>query len=243
MDTDGLHNFDPYLTSVEAEIVSVGTNFVELNKTCFFGRSGGQVGDTGRIGEVAVLGTERSAHGSTYHLVAESDTAILSSGDSVTATIDVARRRQIMRLHTAQHLVELAVMDLADVGPGLQSFVSAHTAWADFVGSLAEFTELEMDALRRWVHEIVVDNLPIRRLWDGRPLWVLDGVGTIACDGTHVERTGEVGPIVIEASPIEGGRVRIAVSLAERGRGESSGADQQRQGRSSNRSVHFSETP
>ena len=87
-----------------------------LDITPFYAESGGQVGDTGVIGgegfEVEVDNTTKDASGKIFiHscLIKEGGVAV---GESVTASVDSDRRADIMRNHTAAHLLQSALREV-----------------------------------------------------------------------------------------------------------------------------------
>ena len=88
-----------------------------LDQTPFYAESGGQVGDTGSItapatGTTCALKIEitdtKKTGGIFFHTgrVLEGEATV---GQSVTAAVDAARRRHIMRNHTATHLLQAAL--------------------------------------------------------------------------------------------------------------------------------------
>ena len=84
-----------------------------LDVTPFYAESGGQVGDSGLLktadGAVfQVFDTKKSKGGHIVH-IGELSVGTLTVGDSVTAAIDQSRRRDIMRNHTACHLLQAAL--------------------------------------------------------------------------------------------------------------------------------------
>lgn len=89
------------------------SSIVVLDKTPFYAQSGGQVGDSGVIknGEdnaFIVADTAKNAD-SVYLHKGEVSRGIISVGDSVFASINAARRKSIMRNHTAAHLLQAAL--------------------------------------------------------------------------------------------------------------------------------------
>ena len=50
--TDTLYRDDAYLAEAEAVVPAAGPDGVELDRSIFYARSGGQPGDTGRLGGV-----------------------------------------------------------------------------------------------------------------------------------------------------------------------------------------------
>ncbi len=88
---------------------------VVLDRTPFYAESGGQVGDTGLLvgprGRVRVNDTQKPAGGVTVHLgvVEQGEIAV---GETVEARVDAERRLDIMRNHTATHLLHRALRDI-----------------------------------------------------------------------------------------------------------------------------------
>ncbi len=88
---------------------------IVLDRTPFYAESGGQVGDTGTLtgaaGHVRVEDTQRPVPGVTVHYgVVEQGT--IAQGERVAAQVDVARRADIQRNHTATHLLHRALRDV-----------------------------------------------------------------------------------------------------------------------------------
>ncbi|MES0340671.1 MAG: alanine--tRNA ligase-related protein, partial [Anaerolineales bacterium] len=84
---------------------------VLLSETCFYVEAGGQVADTGKISslskpgwEVSVTGMRKPAAGAIVHVgIVISGTP--KTGDPILAQVDKTRRMDIMRNHTATHLL------------------------------------------------------------------------------------------------------------------------------------------
>ena len=212
-----------------------------LDKTCFYVESGGQVADTGRITgpdwEVAVEDARRPIEGMVVHIgrVVSGHPRV---GDPVVAQVDVARRWDTMRNHTATHLLHRALRDV----------LGSHVAQA---GSLVSPDRLRFDynhekpltaeqraEIERRVVEAVLANYEVNARQEayrdalGQGVTALFGekygdvvrvlrVGAAAggaetpfsqelCGGTHVTRTGDIGPFLItEESGIGAGLRRV----------------------------------
>jgi alanyl-tRNA synthetase len=204
---------------------------VLLSDTPFYAESGGQVGDTGTLtgqdGAFTVTDT-RKQNGVWFHKGAVSG-GTLSVGDTVSAAIDANRRRDIMRNHTATHLLHKALRDR--LGSHVQqrgSLVAPERLRFDFAHGQA-LTEADIRAVENEVNEAVLAELPvdIRELpiEEARNLGAMmlfgekygDTVRVVSvggeysrefCGGTHVGNAAQIGPfrLVSEGSAAAGVR-------------------------------------
>jgi misacylated tRNA(Ala) deacylase len=210
---------DPYLAACEATVVSVHDNVVELDRTVFYPLGGGQLGDTGRIGEWRVLDT-RKAENSVLHMLAPG--ATLSPGEKLEIHIDWERRYRLMRLHTALHLLGAVVK--APVTGGRIGDDKAHL---DFD---IEMEKLVKDEIESRLNELTTAAHATRSYWisdaelDARPelvktmsvapprgegrvrLLEIPGIDLQACGGTHVRNISEIGRLAVARIRSEGKR-------------------------------------
>ena len=93
-----------------------GKPSVVLPRTLFYPEGGGQLGDTGRltIGTtlLAVSDTQVDGTGAIHHILEGELPPELSSSVVVHGTVDMARRRDHMVQHTAQHALSRALAEL-----------------------------------------------------------------------------------------------------------------------------------
>lgn len=101
MDTDLLYLRDAYLASFEATVTAVDGDRVRLDRTAFYPTGGGQPHDTGSLGAARVADVAKG-DGSVWHTLAGPLPAV---GDTVAGEIDWPRRHQLMRTHTALHIL------------------------------------------------------------------------------------------------------------------------------------------
>ena len=210
---------------------------VILDRTPFYGESGGQVGDIGRISigedtlfEVADTQKQNDIYLHLGHLVSGE----LCVGDHVDASIDRDYRRAVMLNHSATHLMHAALRQV--LGEHVQqkgSLVDADKLRFDF----SHYQPLEAEEIRRietLVNEQIRGNLATQaELMDmdsarntgamalfgekyGDVVRVLRiGSDSIElCGGTHVERAGDIGlfKIVYEGGVASGVRRIEAVT-------------------------------
>jgi len=210
---------------------------VVLDRTPFYPEGGGQVGDTGRIGhrrgEVVVEDTQRAGEGVIVHrgrLVR----GRLRVGEGVRAAFDRTRRRDIMRNHTATHLLHRALREvLGEHARQAGSLVAPDRLRFDFT-HLSALTPQERTAVEQRVNEKVLEGLRVRARWMsyeealrrgamalfgekyGERVRVveIDGYSRELCGGTHLTDTGQIGlfKIVAEGSAAAGIRRIEAVT-------------------------------
>ena len=92
-----------------------GEVLVIVNQTPFYGESGGQVGDSGRMAVaggavLAVADTQKMPGGLHVHR-ARLEEGALAVGDAVALRVDGARRAAVRRNHSATHLLHRALRD------------------------------------------------------------------------------------------------------------------------------------
>jgi len=215
---------------------------VVLNRTSFYGDSGGQVGDQGWF---------TSADGNTT--VAEITGCVLpvqgvrahkallklplAVGDHVRTVVDGERRDSIKRNHTGTHLLHAALRDVlgthvkqagSSVEPGRLRFDFSH---------FAQVADEELEEIEDIVNREVLANAKVETLEDVpidvavneyhamalfgekygdkvRVVKLSDGFSTELCGGTHTGATGEIGliKIVSEGSVSSGVRRLEAIT-------------------------------
>jgi alanyl-tRNA synthetase len=135
-----------------------------LDRTCFYGEQGGQVGDTGAItsktgADFEVEDTQRLGD-SILHLgvLHEGELAV---GDTVQVAQTVSRRIAIMRNHTATHLLNLALKQV--LGSHVEqkgSLVDADKTRFDFSHD-KPVTADELRTIEQRVNRQIVQSLPV----------------------------------------------------------------------------------
>jgi alanyl-tRNA synthetase len=144
LETFGVNTFIGYgYTKAPAKIQALlGENFervdqlhahqsgwVFLEKTPFYAQSGGQCGDTGKLGDKATVLDTKKFHGLNLSYIETKET--LSVGETVEAIVDPSRN-EIAKHHSATHLLHAALYEI----------LGDHIAQA---GSLVEHNRLRFD--------------------------------------------------------------------------------------------------
>ena len=196
-----------------------------LQRTGFYIESGGQVSDKGRIyskdgnTEFLVEDVRKPAPGIILHLgkVIKGE---LSTGDDVVAEVDLARRQDIMRNHTATHLLHAELRRvLGDHARQAGSLVAPDRLRFDFTHSKA-MTKDEIKKVEDAVNARILNNYALiihqkkltQALEEGATALFGEKYGedvrtiTIGgeapfsyelCGGTHVHETAEIGTFII----------------------------------------------
>lgn len=200
-----------------AAVSSGETAVVVLDRTPFYGESGGQVGDTGYIStDIAKLEVRDTTKAQGHHLhhvvVVEGS---LNAGDEVTAVIDASLRTRIKANHSATHLMHEALRQV--LGEHVQqkgSLVDADKLRFDFshpeamtVDELAQVATIVNDQVRGNA-EVLTQEMDMESAIaagatalfgekygdDVRVLTMgTDRFSVELCGGTHVTRTGDIG--------------------------------------------------
>jgi misacylated tRNA(Ala) deacylase len=103
--TEALYHTDAYLKDFEAVVTTVEGQAVTLDRTAFYPSGGGQPHDTGTLTDGArtwQVTKTRKAGAEVWH---ELDGEPPAPGTRVTGRLDWDRRYQLMRTHTAMHLL------------------------------------------------------------------------------------------------------------------------------------------
>jgi len=102
-DTDLLFLRDAYLQEATATVLDIRENAVVLDRTIFYATGGGQPHDTGSLGGQVVVDVRKEG-GAVLHVLAEGAVMPVVSAQ-VDLAVDWQRRHNLMRTHTAMHVL------------------------------------------------------------------------------------------------------------------------------------------
>lgn len=217
--------------------VGVGeTAMIALDKTPFYAQSGGQVGDSGIISTATavfeVADTVKNAEGVFLHKGVVKKGAI-NVGDKASAQVNKERRLNIMRNHTAAHLLQYALREV--LGTHVEQagqLVDENRLRFDFT-HFSAVTPEELIKAEKIMNDIILSCVPVTM--EEMPIEQAKKKGAMAlfgekygdtvrvvtadksvelCGGTHVSNTGMLGlvHIVSEGSVASGVRRIEAVT-------------------------------
>lgn len=219
----------------EAEII--------LKKTPFYAESGGQASDKGTISTDNFEAEVKSVIKPTGNLFVHKVKVIkgsLKSKEKVNASIDIERRKQVERHHTATHLLHKALREMfGDHITQAGSLVEKDYLRFDFT-HFAAIKKSDLIKIEQKINTVIRANMPVTvenmNINDARKEGAMalfgekygDNVRTVSvldesekckfsmelCGGTHINRTGDIGifKIVSESSVAAGVRRIEAVA-------------------------------
>jgi alanyl-tRNA synthetase len=212
---------------------------IVCDRTPFYAQAGGQVGDTGTItgpaGAAEVEDTVRPVPDLIVHR-ARVRSGVLRDGDAVRLAVDGPRRRDIMRNHTATHLLHAALRDvLGEHARQAGSLVAPDRLRFDFAHVRA-LTPDERARIETAVNERILDAVPVttqslpyreavasgamalfgEKYGDEVRVVSIDGYSRELCGGTHVRTTGDIGLFTITSEGSVGAGIRRVEAVTGR---------------------------
>lgn len=212
-----------------------------LDRTVFYPQGGGQPYDTGVI--TASTGTfkvdeVRFIDGTVKHLGAF-ESGRLNIGDVVTCEVDADRRLLMSRLHSAGHVLDMAVHSLGyDWQPG-KGYHFPNGPYVEYNGSLdLESVNVIATRIEQKANSFIHNSTPTRiefmpkeamsavcryvpeHLPEGKPARVVFyGDYGVPCGGTHVANLAAIKHMTIRKVKLEKGTIRVSYMLDEASEG------------------------
>jgi len=221
---------------------------VVLDRTPFYGESGGQVGDTGRLVgegfEFEVTDTQKD--GQLVIHFGHLRRGVMHEGAAVQAKVDSERRDAIRRAHSATHILHHALQkQLGSHAQQQGSKVDQDWLRFDFT-NLSPVESGQLEAVALDVAELVTAGHPIQ--WEVLPLAEARSQGAMMlfgekypdpvrmvsmgqfskelCGGSHLTSTSEVGPFeILHEEGVSAGTRRITALTGKRAEEHSAAAD------------------
>ncbi len=189
-----------------------------LDKTPFYGESGGQVGDIGNLiksdGSMVTVENTNKINDLYLHRCVGS----ICKGNTVTASIEKKRRQDLRRNHSAIHLLHFALRKiLGDHVTQKGSLVAPNRLRFDFSHN-KPVTQDHLSSVEDIVNSLIRENLSTSTKIQDMDQAIDEGAMALfgekygdkvrvvkigdskeLCGGTHVERTGEIGLFKIAA--------------------------------------------
>ena len=214
------------------ESAGAGTEVeVVTDQTCFYGESGGQAGDRGKLTAdglvMTIADTAKDPTGLIIHK-GTVESGIIETGQRVTLAVDMAARQATAANHTATHILHAVLREvLGDHVKQAGSLVTPERLRFDFT-HFSQVSPQELERIEALVNDRIRENVSTEvqemaadeafqsgatalfeeKYGDRVRVVSLADFSKELCGGTHTGRTGDIGlfKIVSEASVASGVR-------------------------------------
>ncbi len=216
-------------TEFEAKVLKILDNNVILDKTCFYGTSGGQLFDIGHLNDNEVVDVFKQ-NNIVVHKLKEKPN--FKTNSIIKGKINWERRYQLMQHHTTTHIINAAAKFV------LGSHVNQAGAFKDIDKARIDITHYdslsdeEIKKIEEKANEIVDKKIKVIKSFIprteaekkygmliyqggvpiGKNLRIvnIEGIDVEACGGTHLDNTEEAGKIkILKSNKISDSIVRI----------------------------------
>jgi alanyl-tRNA synthetase len=229
---------DPLILSFDARVIAQGdwkgAPSLILDRTAFYPEAGGQMADRGRLAGAAIVDVQEDDAGVVHHVLAPG-AALPAIGSEIGGTVDASRRRLHMSLHTGQHMLSRALVDVAR-GETVSSRLGETVCTIDLDRDKVE--ERDLARAEELVNSVIEDDVGVRAFFPTeselrslplrRAPKVTDNIRVVQigdfdvspCGGTHCLRSSQVGFVRITGVERYKGKVRVSFAAGRRARDE-----------------------
>ncbi|CAK9040113.1 Alanine--tRNA ligase (Alanyl-tRNA synthetase) (AlaRS) [Durusdinium trenchii] len=228
-----------YIFECEAQVREMSLNegvlSIELDQTLFHPQGGGQPSDTGLLCakglsdlSVVFVSKDKVKEGVIRH-DCKADEAVIQAWLShkgkelkVHCKVDEPKRRLAARLHSAGHLLDVAIFGLGfrwqagkgyhfEEGPYVEYIPTNEGRQLDMKDAKAK--TVAMEEISAKMKELVAKNISTEiGFVDGMRTISMDGV-SCGCGGTHVESSSEIGEVSIKKIQAKQGNIRVSYAV------------------------------
>ncbi len=212
-----------------AEVKKIFNDNVVLDNTCFYPEGGGQETDYGTINDIEVVSVQKAGNVVVHRV---KNAGKLKEGDKVSCKINWDRRIQLMKHHTATHIINGAAKRVLGNHVWQAGAHKSEDLSRLDITHYASLTDEEIRRIEELANKVVQEDRPIKKQFmnrndaekkygftiyqggavPGKELRIVDieGWDVEACGGTHFDRTGELDSIkIIRSKRIQDGVVRL----------------------------------
>ncbi len=207
---------------------------VLLDSTIFYPQGGGQPYDQGTMecdGKIFQVHEVRFYDGEVYHY-GTFDGARFEAGNQVTLKVDAARRTLHSKIHTAGHLVDVAMMNVGYDFEPTKGYHFPDSPYVEYNGVIEpEQREAAKQQLNNALAKLIASNETVQHkvvntkaeleplcpfvpdyIPEGKPIRVVTVAQNIGCPcgGTHVKQLSELNTITVHKIKAKNGHTRIS---------------------------------
>jgi alanyl-tRNA synthetase len=237
--TERLYYDDPLLVEFRGRVTAHsefgGVVSVLLDRTAFYPESGGQMADRGKLNGIEVVDVQVSPDGALHHVLAGTPPAV---GSEVVGQIDAPRRRVHMSLHTGQHMLSRALLDIAEaetvsarlgesactIDVDVPHLEERDVARAEDLANAVIDADVVIRAFFPSADELA--SIPLRRepkVSDNIRVIQIGDFDSTPCGGTHCLRSAQVGLIHVVGVERYKGGTRVTFGAGRRAREQLAG--------------------
>ncbi|CAF1341126.1 unnamed protein product [Didymodactylos carnosus] len=220
--------FDSQAVVRQCETVDGGKFQITLDRTIFHPQGGGQPYDVGTISnDDAVFNVNEvrmNPQGIVIH-TGEYEHGTLAPGQTVNLHVDEARRRLNCRLHSAGHLLDVAVRNAElSLVPG-KGYHFIDAPYVEYDGKIEPaLRESSLNRIQIELKKLLTIPFPVKVIFENtdngdpitysvkRQVSIADGY-TCPCGGTHVHNIRDIGNVEVTKLRVQGPKTRISYKL------------------------------
>ena len=201
-----------------------------LDQTIFYIQGGGQPGDKGLVvnedGTFEVTKTVFSEEGVALHL-GNFVQGSFEVNTEVDLKVDIPSRKLNSKIHSAGHLIDLAVKNSGLTWKSGKSYHYPEGSYIEYTSDFSEDLGTQISSLIEQINNeydnLVTQNLPFQirldksQSYKGQPLRIVTIAGLIdcPCSGTHVENTSELEGFKITKIKVKSGVIKVSYSKSQ----------------------------
>lgn len=217
--TNELFRNDGYISKFEAQITAIDGDYVTLESTAFYPGGGGQICDTGKINDFNVTEVKYK----NTEIVHKVPGHKFTIGDTVQCSVDWDRRYELMKGHTAEHLLfnalhrqdtDISIVKISISPEEKYVVIDRDISW-DKISNAVEFVNEVIKENKNVFKTTVtkddpdIENVRVnldRIKGDLIDIIEIDGIDRAACCGTHVMGTSEIGALFVSKKTLAGNK-------------------------------------
>lgn len=234
--TEILYYEQPIINKFKAQVLNIiNKRFVVLDRTAFYPESGGQEADHGLLNDSEVINVKKQGNIIIHEL---KEPPKFYEMEEVEGKINLVRRSQLTKHHTATHIVNAAARKVLGNHINQAGAYKSQTKARLDITHYKALTNEDLKKIEEEANKIVKKSIPIKKeplsrniaekrygmsiyqggIVPGKELRIINITDTEveACGGTHANNTAEVGQIkIIKSTKIQDGIVRLEYVAGE----------------------------